>query len=189
VDITKNYYIFAIVFQTIIVVQSMWSTILKKFEKHPAQEKVIRFLLERGFQVNSQGRVVSGNIEIPHTQIAREIGVDRRVVDSTCEAILLDRTLSNIFQNVHTIPFLRDVAPSLGLGVIIITPGDASKTGILGNVATAVARQGLSIRQAVTDDPYLTEKPLLTIITNTKVPGDLIEELMKIPGVKGVAVF
>lgn len=167
----------------------MWSMMVKMFKKHPAQEKVIKLLLERGFQVNSQGRVVSGNIEIPHTQIAREIGVDRRVVDSTCEVILSDETLASIFQNVHTIPFLKDVAPLLGLGVIIITPGDASKTGILGNVAMAVARRGLSIRQAVSDDPYLTEKPLLTIITNTKVPGDLIDELMTIPGVKGVTVY
>lgn len=167
----------------------MWKTILKKFEKHPAQEKVIKLLLERGFQINSMGRVVSGNIEIPHTQIAKEIGVDRRVVDSTCEVILSDDTLYSIFKNVHTIPFLRDVAPSLGLGVIIITPGDASRTGILGNVATAIARRGLSIRQAVTDDPYLSERPLLTIITDSKIPGGLVEELMKVPGVKGVTVY
>lgn len=167
----------------------MWSKILQKFEKHPAQEKVIKLLLERGFQVNAQGRVVSGSIEIPHTQVGREIGVDRRVVDSTCESILEDDTLSSIFKNVHTTPFLRDVAPELGLGVIVITPGDASRTGILGSVAMAVARRGLSIRQAVTDDPYLTEKPLLTIITDSKIPGNLIDELMKVPGVKGVTVF
>lgn len=166
----------------------MWSKILEKFDKHPAQEKVIRLLLERGFQVNSEGRVVSGNIEIPHAQIAREIGVDRRVVDSTCEVILSDKTLSSIFKNVHTIPFLKDVAPELGLGVIVITPGDASKTGILGNVAMAVGKRGLSIRQAVTDDPYLTEDPRLTIIIDAKVPGDLIDELINIPGVKGVTV-
>jgi predicted regulator of amino acid metabolism with ACT domain len=167
----------------------MWSKILESFNKHPAQEKVIRLLLERGFQVNQDGRVVSGNIEIPHAQIAKEIGVDRRVVDSTCEVVLSDKTLHNIFKNIHTIPFLRDVAPSLDLGVIIITPGDASETGILGNVANAVAKEGLSIRQAVTDDPYLTENPVMTIITDSKVPGELIEKLMKIPGVKGVTVY
>jgi len=102
---------------------------------------------------------------------------------------LSDKTLHNIFKNIHTIPFLRDVAPSLDLGVIIITPGDASETGILGNVANAVAKEGLSIRQAVTDDPYLTEKPVMTIITDSRVPGELIEKLMKIPGVKGVTVY
>lgn len=167
----------------------MWTVIKKKFEKYPAQEKVIRLLLERGFQINSQGRVVSGSIEIPHVQIAREIGVDRRVVDATCEEILKDKVLAGIFNKVRTMPFLRDVAPTLGLGVIIVTPEDASQPGILGSVATAVAERGISIRQAVTDDPYLTENPVLTIITDTKVPGELVDKLMKIRGVKGVTVY
>ena len=56
----------------------MWNVLQEKFKNHPAQEKVVRLLLERGFQVNAQGRVVSGNIEIAHTQIANEIGVDRK---------------------------------------------------------------------------------------------------------------
>ncbi len=167
----------------------MWSKILNNFKKHPAQEKVIKLLLERGFQVNDQARVVSGSIEIPHTQVAREIDVDRRVVDSTCEVIMGDKTLTSIFRNIHTIPFLKDVAPELGMGVLVITPGDASRTGILGSVATAVAHRGLSIGQAVTDDPYLTEHPHLTIITDDKIPGDLVDELMKVPGVKSVTVF
>src|SRR5450756_1341946 len=127
----------------------MWSIIREKFKNHPAQEKVIRLLLERGFQINTKGRVVTGNIEIPHTQIANEIQVDRRVVDATCETISKDDTLMQIFANVRTIPFLRDVAPLLGLGVIIITPDNATRKGLLGAIATEVAKHGISIRQAV----------------------------------------
>jgi len=131
----------------------MWSIIQEKFKSHPAQEKVIRLLLERGFQINREGRVVSGNIEIPHTQIAHESGVDRRVVDATCETILKDSKLFQIFQNIQTIPFLKDVAPYLGLGVIIITPDNAARKGLLGSIASAVAEYGVVIRQAVSDDP------------------------------------
>lgn len=167
----------------------MWVEILKKFRNHPAQEKVIRLLLGRGFQINEEGRVVSGNIEIAHTQIANEIGVDRRVVDATCETILKDSKLVQIFRNVRTIPFLKDVAPYLGLGVIIITPDNATRKGLLGNVATAVAEHGIVIRQAVSDDPYLTENPKLTIITEGKVKGELIDTLTKIEGVKSVTVY
>jgi len=105
----------------------MWDIIQEKFRNHPAQEKVVRLLLERGFQINAKGRVVTGNIEIPHTQIANEIEVDRRVVDATCETILQDEKLMQIFANVRTMPFLRDVAPMLGLGVIIITPDNAAR--------------------------------------------------------------
>ncbi len=167
----------------------MWSIIQEKFRNHPAQEKVVRLLLERGFQINDEGRVVSGSIEIPHTQIAQEIGVDRRVVDATCEVIVKDAKLKAIFRNIHTMPFLRDVAPLLHLGVIIITPDDAARKGLLGSVATSVAEHGIIIRQAVSDDPYLTENPRLTIITEGKVSGELVNSLTRIKGVKSVTVY
>lgn len=163
--------------------------IMDKFSGYPAQQKVVQLLLERGFQVNEEGRVVSGGIEIPHTQIAEEIHVDRRVIDATTNTILEDELLSAIFRNVHSIPSLRDVAPLLGLGVIVITPDDAGKPGILGDVASAIAEWSISIRQAVSDDPNFTEEPRLTIITDRRVPGDLVQELMSLPGVRGVTVF
>ena len=66
---------------------AMWQDILNKFKRFPAQEKVIRLILQRGFQINDEARVVSGQIEIPHAQIAKELDVDRRVVDTTAQAI------------------------------------------------------------------------------------------------------
>ena len=167
----------------------MWNIIQEKFKNHPAQEKVIRLLFERGFQVNELGRVVSGSIEIPHTQIANEIAVDRRVVDSTCETIMGDETLTQIFRNVRTMPFLREDAPLLGLGVIVIAPDNAARKGLLGALETAVAEHGIIIRQAVSDDPYLTEEPKLTIITEGKVSGELVNTLTGIKGVKSVTVY
>lgn len=167
----------------------MWQTLLKKFEKYPAQVKVLKLLFERGFQVNEEGKVTSGSIEIANTQIAKEAGVDRRVVDATTKTIVSDELLSTIFRNIHSIPFLRDVAPSLGLGVIIIIPEDAAHVGILAEVAGLIAKNNVSIRQAVSDDPYLTDNPRLTIITDRKVPGDLVDKILSLPSVKGVSIY
>lgn len=167
----------------------MWQDILNKFKRFPAQEKVIRLILQRGFQISDRGRVVSGEIEIPHAQIAKELNVDRRVVDTTAMAVREDEELWKIFRNVHSMTFLGDVAPVLGLGVVEITPINAAKAGLLGDVASAVARYGISIRQAVSDDPYFVENPKLTIITEGKIPGDLVQLLMEIEGVKRVTVY
>jgi predicted regulator of amino acid metabolism with ACT domain len=167
----------------------MWQEILNKFKRFPAQEKVIRLILQRGFQINEEARVVSGRIEIAHAQIAKELDVDRRVVDTTAQAICEDEALYRIFRNVRSMTFLGDVAPILGLGVIEITPVNAAKTGLLGDVAEAVAKSGLSIRQAVSDDPYFVESPKLTLITEGKIPGDLVRRLMEIEGVKRVTVY
>jgi len=167
----------------------MWREILDKFKRYPAQEKVVRLILERGFQVNDRGRVVSGKVEIPHAQIAKELDVDRRVVDTTAAAIRDDEDMWKIFKNVRSMTFLVEVAPVLGLGVIEITPVDAAQTGLLGSVASSVARYGLSIRQAVSDDPFFVEQPKLTIITEGKIPGDLVRLLMDIEGVRRVTVY
>src|SRR6056297_4155877 len=98
----------------------MFDEILEKFEGSPSQQAVIRLLLERGFSVNDEGRVVSGGIEIPNTGIAREIDVDRRVVDSTTDAVLDDPELRRIFQNISQIPSLMDLAPLLNLTVLTV---------------------------------------------------------------------
>jgi predicted regulator of amino acid metabolism with ACT domain len=61
----------------------MWSQIKEFFKDLPAQQLVAQLLFERGFQVREDGKVVSGRIEIPHTQIGKEVGVERRAVDRT----------------------------------------------------------------------------------------------------------
>jgi len=56
------------------MVIDMWSQIKEFFKELPAQQRVAQLLFERGFQVREDGKVVSGGIEIPHTQIAKEVG-------------------------------------------------------------------------------------------------------------------
>jgi hypothetical protein len=167
----------------------VWNVIRDRFKKYPSQEKVVKLLLEYGFQVNERNRVCVDNIDIPHAQIGEQAGVDRRVVDAACRLIRSDEFLSKIFENLHVMAFLRDVAPFFNLGVIVIEPVDAHQKGLLGKVATKVAEHDISIRQAVSDDPYLADNPVLTIITENKVSGELVEELISIPGVKGVTVY
>jgi len=164
----------------------MWQEVMEKFEGSPSQKKVIELLLERGFQVSPEGKVASGGIEIPHTQIATEAGVDRRVVVLTVKKILQEPDLRKIFEHLRSLAFLAEVAPLLGLSVLIIHPTDARAKGILGEVATVLARCGLSIRQAVSDDPFLVDDPKLTLITDKTIPGEVLEEIGRLKGVRGV---
>jgi predicted regulator of amino acid metabolism with ACT domain len=75
------------------------------------------------------------------------------------------------------------------LGVLEITPVDAKIPGILANSAMILTKSGLSIRQAIVDDPELSPEPKLTLIVEKKIPGELIPELLKITGVAKVAVY
>ncbi|NHN41765.1 amino acid-binding protein [Halorubellus sp. JP-L1] len=155
----------------------MFDEIMEKFEGSPSQQAVIRLLLERGFSVNDDGRVVSGGIEIPNTGIAREIGVDRRVVDSTTGAILEDEELRRIFQNISQVPSLMDLAPVLDLTVLSIAVHDADDVGIVAEVTGLLAEHDVSIRQTISEDPEFTDEPKLHIVTDHDLPGSLINEL------------
>lgn len=162
----------------------MFDEIMEKFEGSPSQQAVIRLLLERGFSVNDQGRVVSGTIEIPNTQIAREIDVDRRVIDSTTEAILSDTELRRIFQNISHFPSLMDLAPVLDLSVLTLEVTAADESGILADVTRVIADADISIRQAVSEDPEFTDDPRLYIITDEPLPGGVIEQIRSLSFVR-----
>ncbi|WP_090618416.1 amino acid-binding protein [Natrinema salaciae] len=166
----------------------MFDEIMKKFEGSPSQQAVIRLLLERGFSVNDDGRVVSGGIEIPNTGIAREIGVDRRVVDSTTDVILDDPELRRIFQNISQVPSLMDLAPVLDLTVLSIEVIDAERKGIVAKVTGTLAEHGISIRQTISEDPEFTDEPRLYLITDEELPGEVITALRDIEFVRKIEI-
>ena len=161
---------------------------MRKFEGSPSQQAVIRLLLERGFSVNDEGRVVSGGIEIPNTGIAREIDVDRRVVDSTTDAILADPELRRIFQNISSIPSLMDLAPVLDLTALTVEVADADEPGIVAAVTTRIADADISIRQTISEDPEFTDDPKLYVITDEPLPGDLLNDLSNLPFVRRISI-
>ena len=164
----------------------MFDEIMEKFEGSPSQQAVIRLLLERGFSVNEAGRVVSGGIEIPFTEIAREIDVDRRVVDSTTDAIRDDPELQRIFANIGAIPSLRDLAPVLDLTVLTVEVADADESGIVAEITARIAEAGISIRQVISEDPEFTDEPKLYIITDESIPGEVLVAIREFPFVRRV---
>ena len=164
----------------------MFDEIMEKFEGSPSQQAVIRLLLERGFSVNDEGRVVSGGIEIPNTGIAREIDVDRRVVDSTTDVILEDPELRRIFQNISQVPSLMDLAPVLDLTVLSVEVADAEREGIVSAVTGVLADHGISIRQTISEDPEFTDEPRLYLVTDEELPGDVITDIRDLPFIRAI---
>lgn len=166
----------------------MWNTIKKHFEDYPERLKVARVLVENGLSVKNT-KIYLNQIEIPPVRIARVAGVDRRTVNETASVIENNRELRRIFEEIRPAgPSLKEIAKHLNLGVVEITVVDPKAHGILANSAMILANGGLSIRQAIVDDPELSPEPKLTLIVEKKIPGELITKLLKIKGVAKVAV-
>jgi predicted regulator of amino acid metabolism with ACT domain len=167
----------------------MWSNIKKYFEEYPERLKVARVLVENGLSAQDN-KICLNQIEIPPVRIARVAGVDRRTVNETLRMIQANRELRLIFEDIRPAGHsLKEIAKPLNLGVVEITPVDAKGLGILANSAMLLAKAGLSIRQAIVDDPELSPEPRLTLIVEKKIPGELIPELLKINGVAKVSVY
>ena len=167
----------------------MWTKIKNQLKDYPERLKVARVLIENGLSARDD-KIYLNQIEIPSVRIARVAGVDRRTVNETLMTIKTNPDLKMIFEEIRPAGHsLKEIAKHLNLGVLEITPVNAKSPGILSNAAMVLNRAGLSIRQAIVDDPELSPEPKLTFIVEKKIPGELIPDFLKISGVAKVSVY
>ena len=167
----------------------MWEKIEEKFKKYPARMRVSEKMIELGLSLNEDGKIYCGNLKISDKALATASNVDRRAIKSTIEVIQEDDELFNLFNNI--IPagtLLKNIAKIVNLGVIEIEVGSENK-GILAETSDLISKKGINIRQAYAEDSELQEYPLLTIITEDPINGDLISEFLKIKGVNRVSIY
>lgn len=171
------------------MVIKIWEKVNEKFKKYPARLRVAEKMIELGLSLNPDGKIYCGNLKISDKALATAAEVDRRAIKSTIEVIKEDEELYNLFNNI--VPagtLLKNIAKNLKLGVIEIEVGSESE-GILASTSNLISKKGISIRQAYAEDTELQENPLLTIITEKPVNGDLINEFLKIKGVTRVSIY
>jgi uncharacterized protein len=169
--------------------QCMWSQIQNQLKDYPERLKVARTLIENGLSTQDE-KIFLNNIEVPPVRIARAAGVDRRTVNETLATIKNNPDLQAIFEDLRPAGHsLKEIAKHLNLGVVEISVVNARSPGILSGAANILNRAGLSIRQAIVDDPELSPEPKLTFIVDRKIPGELISEILKIPGVAKVSIY
>lgn len=165
----------------------MWQVLIDHFRRFPAQEKVVRLLIQNGLRIDGD-RVLAGDIEVSDTAIARAANVDRRIVRATVQTVGENAQLNKVFSRFSPTLHLKDVGTIMGAGVLQITVDDPNQPGILAAVSQAIAQEGLSIRQAIVEDPDFTEEPGLFVVTDRAIPGELIPRLQRVAGVKAVTV-
>ncbi len=167
----------------------MWERIRVLFETHPERLQVARFLLRNGLSVKGD-KIYVNEVEVPTLKVARVVGVDRRTVNETIRTINVDKEIKLIFSKLESAgPSLRAVAKQIGLGVVEITADNPNEIGILANAARVLAEHGISIRQALVDDPEMNPDPKLTLIGDRVIPGRAIPRILKIRGVAKVSVY
>jgi hypothetical protein len=164
----------------------MWKKIVEKFEKYPSQIEVAREFLRHGISVKN-GKAYCGSIELVPTKIAEAIGVDRKVVVAAIRNIESDPELSKVFSSLTPVANIAEVARILGYGVLEVY-AESEKVGIVSGVTSILAREGISIRYILAEDPELSVESKLTIVTNTKIPGKLVDDMLSVDGVNKIVI-
>ena len=167
----------------------MWEIIHEKFKKYPARIRVAEKMIELGLSVHEDGKIYCGNLKISDKALATAANVDRRAIKSTIEVINEDSELFDLFNNI--IPagtLLKNIAKIVDLGVIEIEVGSDNE-GVLAAATNVITNNGINIRQAYAEDSERQKYPILTVITNEPINGELINEFLKIKGVNRVSIY
>jgi len=157
------------------------------FKGYPSQEDVARLMLHLGISVKDE-KAYCGTVEITDAALGRAAGVDRRVARSAIDRITKDAELSKFFSGLRPIALLSDVAQQIGCSTLIIYPTDASIPGILADVSAITLAAGISIRQAVIDDPD-GKSPHLLIVMDGVLPPEFIPSLKQCRGVASISLM
>ncbi len=168
----------------------MWHKIQEFFGKNPKKLRVVRTILEYGLCISQDRKIYCGIIEIPYSKIAKALEVDRRVVINTVDLILTDQEMKKFFSKILPAgPSFQEVAkqPDFEFGVVEIY-ANPKEVGIIARVTDLIAKEEVSIRQILADDPELYPAPKLTIITDKPIT-DITKKFLEIPGVNSVSIF
>ncbi len=166
----------------------MFNEIFRFFGEGDKRARVAETLLKYGLKVKD-GKIWLDEIEISTSKLAKALNVDRRTIQNTVKLIESNQKLKRVFENLETAGLsLKKAAKSLGLGVIEIFVKDPSSPGVIATVSSLIANEKISIRQIIAEDPYLHPEPKLIVITEKRLPGILIDDILRIKGIEYVKV-
>ncbi len=165
----------------------MWKIIAKYFNKYPKRKLIAQKMLEYGLRLKDN-RIYCAEIELSDSKISRAFDIDRRIISDTIKTIKEKKDLIRVYSRLTPSCNLKNVATEMNWGVIEIVPEDPTEPGLLAEVATILANNKISIRQAIGEDSHLTEEPRLFIVTEKPIPGILLPKIRQAKGVKALLI-
>jgi len=165
----------------------MWEEIIRHLGQYPGQIKVARLMIRLGLKVRDNN-IYCGDIKLGDVAVGKAAGVDRRVVRAAANTISRNAELMKFFGHLEPVANLRDAAPFMGWSTLEIASDDATKPGILADVSRIIAEAGISIREAIVEDPELSEDPKLIVVTSGEIPASLIPALKNARGVREITI-
>lgn len=154
---------------------------------HVVRPDIVRKMLECGMRVD-RGRIYVDNVVVANHALARALNVDRRVVKWTVQQIGKSGLLSSILSRTKPLgTSLASLAPQLGyITLVIETTGSSS---VITDVVDIVVRNGMEIRQVLSDAPDITPRPKVTIVVAGQLSTRAFQEISNLTTVRGMRII
>jgi len=127
------------------------------------------------------GKIYLKNVEIPISELARAIGVNRKIIYHTIEYIEKTYPLKLIFERLNPLPSLIDVAPLMGWEVLEIDVEKDDYQGAFAEVMRILAENGVPVME-VFGRNLREETSKIFIVIDGTLP---VETFAKIKDVRG----
>ncbi len=156
------------------------------FKNYPARRKVAEFLFENGLRVRN-GRIYLKDVEVPISELARVIGVNRKIIYHTIEYIEKTYPLRLIFASLNPLPGLIDVAPIMGWEVLEIELDKGRYSSSLAQVFDLLNRHRVPIVEVFSRN--LREEPSrLYVVVDGTLPVEVFVKIKEIEGFKKLII-
>lgn len=154
------------------------------FKNYPARRKVAEFLFENGLSVRN-GKIYIRNVEVPISELARAIGVNRKIIYHTIEYIEKTYSLKLIFERLNPLPGLIDVAPLMGWEVLEIDVDKGGYERAFAEVMRILAENNVRVMEVFSRNLREGTSKIFIVIDGT-LP---VETFAKIKDIRGFQKF
>ncbi|ASJ01340.1 regulator of amino acid metabolism, contains ACT domain protein [Thermococcus gorgonarius] len=156
------------------------------FKNYPARRKVAEFLFENGLSVKN-GKIYLQNVEIPISELARVIGVNRKIIYHTIDYIEKTYPLKLIFERLNPLPSLIDVAPLMGWEVLEIELEKNAYLKASSEVFRLLHENNIAVMETFSRN--LREEPAkLYIVIDGTLPVEVFVKIKDIPGFRKLII-
>ncbi|WP_297068815.1 regulator of amino acid metabolism, contains ACT domain protein [Thermococcus sp.] len=152
------------------------------FKCYPARKKLVEALIRYGISVRN-GRTYCGDIEIPISELARVVGVNRKIVYHTIEMIQHQNALRLLFEKLQPELKIEEIAPMMNWEVLEVELDEKLHKKAVAGILGVVSKEKGKLISVHLCNLY-GEIPRLSIVLDTPLRSETLVRIRNIPGVK-----
>ncbi|NJF24628.1 regulator of amino acid metabolism, contains ACT domain protein [Thermococcus sp. Bubb.Bath] len=152
------------------------------FKHYPARKKVAEALVRYGIRVR-HGKTYCGNVEVPISELARVIGVNRKIIYHTVEMVERHNALRLFFEKLEPELRIEEIAPMMNWEVLEVELDENAHKEATARILEILSKEKGRLISAHLRNLY-GETPRLSVVVDRPLRSETIARIKDVPGAK-----